>query len=136
MKLINAIKDSYSLLKLSIIVTLIDYIYLKFIIKGIFKEMVKNIQVRPLEINPLGVLIAYIFIVIAIEKFIIIPKADLGTAFLLGLAIYGIYEGTNLAVFNQWSLKVVVIDTIWGGILFYLTTRAYRYFNESARIKK
>ena len=39
--------------------------------------MVKNIQVRPLEINPLGVLIAYIFIVIAKEKYIIIPKADL-----------------------------------------------------------
>ena len=135
MKLINAIKGSYSLVKISVIVIMIDLIYLN-IIKGMFGQMVKNIQVRPLEINPLGVLIAYIFISIAIEKFIIIPKADLGTAFLLGLVIYGIFEGTSLAIFNQWSLKVVVIDTIWGGTLFYLATRAYRYFNESARIKK
>ena len=42
-------------------------------------------------------------------------------ACLLGLFVYGFYELTNLAIFNKWTYKSVIIDTLWGGILFTLT---------------
>ena len=43
-------------------------------------------------------------------------------AFLLGLVIYGVYEGTNYAIIDGWKPWAVALDTIWGGILFALTT--------------
>ena len=43
-------------------------------------------------------------------------------AFILGVVIYGVYETTNYALFDKWSLKAVILDTIWGGSLFALTT--------------
>jgi uncharacterized membrane protein len=50
-------------------------------------------------------------------------------AFLLGLVIYGVYETTNWALFSKWSPMSVIIDTLWGGILFaattYVTTRIF-----------
>ena len=39
-------------------------------------------------------------------------------AFLLGLVIYGIYEFTNKAILTKWTYTTVVMDTVWGGILF------------------
>jgi uncharacterized membrane protein len=35
----------------------------------------------------------------------------------LGLIIYGIYNGTNKATINEWGTKESIIDTIWGTIL-------------------
>ena len=40
----------------------------------------------------------------------------------LGLIIYGIFDFTNLSLFKNYNLKIAIIDTIWGSILFTLTT--------------
>ena len=42
--------------------------------------------------------------------------------FVLGFIIYGIYELTNHATIKNWPLFMVFIDTLWGGVLFALTT--------------
>ena len=36
---------------------------------------------------------------------------------IFGLVAYGTYDLTNLATIKGWSLKVTIIDLIWGGIL-------------------
>ena len=36
---------------------------------------------------------------------------------LFGLVAYGTYDLTNLATIKNWSLKVTIIDLIWGGVL-------------------
>jgi uncharacterized membrane protein len=41
---------------------------------------------------------------------------------MLGIIIYGVYETTTYATLQKWKLETVVKDTLWGGILFYLTT--------------
>jgi len=44
--------------------------------------------------------------------------------FLLGIIIYSVYDLTSLALLKNWSVKTAIIDTLWGGILFTLTTLA------------
>ena len=46
-------------------------------------------------------------------------------AFLLGFFVYAVFETTNKTIFNDWSLRTVIIDTLWGGILFLLTFMIY-----------
>jgi uncharacterized membrane protein len=60
--------------------------------------------------------------VAGINYFIIKPRRSVSDAFLLGIIIYGVYETTNLALFKNWSILTVIIDTLWGGILFATTT--------------
>ena len=40
--------------------------------------------------------------------------------FFLGIMVYGVYETVSLALLNKWDYKLAIIDTLWGGILFYL----------------
>ena len=54
--------------------------------------------------------------------FIIIQKKTPIEAFLLGIFVYGVYETTNWSLFSNWKFQTVIMDTIWGGILFFLTT--------------
>ena len=53
---------------------------------------------------------------------IIKPHKSVSEAFLLGIVIYGVYETTNYALFKNWSILSVIIDTLWGGLLFASTT--------------
>jgi uncharacterized membrane protein len=105
----------------AILLVVIDYIYLN-IVKNYFFKQITNIQGSPVKINILGVLLCYLFIIIGLNYFIIKPKKSVQDAFLLGIIIYGIFETTNLAIFTNWSIIYVFIDTIWGGCLFALTT--------------
>ncbi len=45
-------------------------------------------------------------------------KKKIKNASILGFCIYGIYNFTNLSVFNFWNLKLAIVDTLWGSFLF------------------
>jgi uncharacterized membrane protein len=105
----------------SIVFIVIDSVYLYFI-KDYFNNQVKLIQGSSIKINSYAMIIGYIILIFGINYFIIIPNRSILDAFLLGLIIYGVYETTNMALFSKWSWTTVLIDTLWGGILFALTT--------------
>ena len=111
----------FALLVSAIVMVTIDYIYL-YLFKGYFANQVKNVQGTPLKINFLATAICYIFLILALNYFIIKPRRSVQDAFLLGLVIYGVSETTNWALFEKWSSITVIIDTLWGATLFGLTT--------------
>jgi len=115
----------FNLLVSAIIFVSLDYIYLSSI-KNYFLNQIKKVQGSPVSVNFLAVVICYIFLIIGINYFIIKPKRSVQDAFLLGLVIYGVYETTNWALLKNWSVLTVIIDTLWGGILFALTTYLMR----------
>lgn len=105
----------------AIIFVVIDFIYLN-VMKGYFDNQIKKIQGSAIQMNYLGVALCYIFLIIGINYFIIKPRRSVSDAFLLGIIIYGVYETTNLALLKNWSILTVIIDTLWGGLLFATTT--------------
>lgn len=112
----------------AIILVILDSIYLN-LIKGHFSALIKNIQGTPLVLNMwsyVSIAVCYIFLITGLNYFIIKPNRSIQDAFLLGLVIYGVYETTNYALFKDWTLFTVIVDTLWGGILFALTTYIVR----------
>ena len=105
----------------AIVLVTLDYFYLK-LIKNYFTNQITTIQGSPLKMNYLASILCYIFLITGINYFIIKPKRSIQDAFLLGLIIYGVYETTNMALFTKWSWITVIIYTLWGGVLFGLTT--------------
>tara|TARA_Y100001970_G_scaffold196135_1_gene238485 strand:- start:492 stop:872 length:381 start_codon:yes stop_codon:yes gene_type:complete len=118
---------NYKLIILSIIIVLVlDYIYLSTI-KNLFLQMILKIQKKPLSVNIFYAILSYLLIIFALNYFILNNKnlslkEKYLNAFILGFVIYGVYEATNASLFSDWSTKVIIIDSLWGGILFLLTT--------------
>jgi len=105
----------------AIIFISIDFIYLN-VMKGYFNNQIQSVQGSAPKMNYLGAAICYILLIAGINYFIIKPRKSVSDAFLLGIIIYGVYETTNLALFKNWSILTVIIDTLWGGLLFAATT--------------
>jgi uncharacterized membrane protein len=105
----------------AIIFIALDFVYLN-VMKGYFDNQIKSIQGSTIKMNYLGAAICYVLLIISINYFIIKPHKSVSDAFLLGIVIYGVYETTNYALLKNWSILTVIIDTLWGGLLFATTT--------------
>lgn len=117
----------FRLLISAIILVCLDAVYLNFF-KGYFGKQVSRVQGSEMQLNYLAAIICYIFIIIGLNYFIIRPRRSVNDAFLFGIVIYGVYETTNWTIFKNWSPISVVLDTLWGGILFASTTFIVRGF--------
>ena len=90
--------------------------------------MIKSIQNKEIKINITHVLFTYVLMIasiIFIDNKTEIIKTSLLYSGLLGLCIYGIYSGTNLAVFENYDIGLGLKDTLWGFILYTIVTTTY-----------
>ena len=105
----------------ALLVIVIDSVYLNISSKH-YNNIVSNIQGSGLKLNMIATFMSYITIIVGLFYFIIKDKRSHIDAAILGWIIYLIFDFTNKAIFNEWSWMTVVIDGIWGGILFGTTT--------------
>jgi uncharacterized membrane protein len=110
-------------LLVAILILSIDFVYLT-LFKEYFNTQVFMIQGSKIRMNYLSALLCYLLLVIGLVYFIILPRRKVEASFLLGFVIYGVFELTNKSLFDDWQWQTVIIDTLWGGTLFALTTSA------------
>ena len=109
-------------LSCAIILLVIDFIYLH-LTSSIFQRVVRRIQGGiPLTLNWMGGLLSYACLVIALYVFILLPNYPPSIGFLLGFCIYGVFDGTTIALFDAYPWSVAWMDTLWGGVLFMTVT--------------
>jgi|LauGreDrversion4_2_1035121.scaffolds.fasta_scaffold42655_3 uncharacterized membrane protein len=105
----------------AIIFVLLDGLYLN-LIKDYFNKQIKAIQGSDIKADFIAIGITYVFLIFGINYFIIKNNRSVKDAALFGLVIYAVYEFTNLSLFKNWTYLTALIDTIWGAVLFGLTT--------------
>ena len=98
--------------------------FIMLILDAIYLSATQKYTRKALGIKKLNygaMIVCYMFILFSYYYFIYLPRKSAGYAFILGMVIYGIYETTNLSIFEKWPVWLVVMDTIWGGVLYSLT---------------
>jgi uncharacterized membrane protein len=113
-----------SIIIIATIMLILDFSYL-YLFRDFMLPLLKNIQKADVKINIMSALACYIILVSGLYYFIIRKNASPKDAFLLGVLINGVYETTNYAFFKDWSPLLVILDTLWGGILLSTTTFLY-----------
>lgn len=117
---------------------LIDFVYLSAISKH-FNQQIKMVQNSKIEIDMVAGALCYIALVFGLYYFVIrhmnvgairsihspVMRKHILEAMILGWVIYAVYELTTKAIIKNWMWSTVVMDTVWGGLLFGLTTASY-----------
>lgn len=119
----NLIKD---VLLTLVIFTGIDFVWLGVIAKNMIqKEMGHLLREKFMLAPALLFYVLYSFGLLYLAIYPAIKQGDLKKAVIssavLGLVSYATYELTNLAVLSNWSLKMTVVDIIWGTVLSGIT---------------
>jgi uncharacterized membrane protein len=100
---------------------LLDTMYL-YIVGSTFNQMVSAIQGSPVSLKWPPALAVYGLLIGGLFYFIFSTHQPPKVAGIFGLVVYGVYDATNLATLKGWETVVALQDTIWGGVLCWLTT--------------
>lgn len=107
----------------------LDFLWLWLYMNGQYSAMIPKIQGSPLRANMFGAVGAYSLMVLGLNMFVLpnIRKGheledSLKYGFTFGVVVYGIFDFTNLAVFEEWDLKLAMIDILWGGFVYFMAS--------------
>lgn len=109
-----------TLLLLCLIFIILDIPYL-LTVGGNWSKMVEKIQQSPMTVNIPAAIVVYGFLSIGLYNLVL--SRNLSTrdtvlySGLLGLTTYGVFNFTNMALFEEYDTTNALIDTAWGGIV-------------------
>ena len=106
----------------AVLLLAIDAIYLKFIGGPFYSLAVKKIQGSEIKFRMYSAFIVYIILITGLYYFVIGPNKTYKEGAFFGLAVYGVFDFTNHAILDNYSLPLAMMDTIWGMILCGTTT--------------
>ena len=120
---------------LSIFILLgLDLVWLKLFMGPQYRILIKKIQGSKMNVNYLSAAISYFIMVIGLIFFItpnINKKSNfidyIRYPFLFGIIVYGVYDFTCGAVFEKWDFKLAIIDVLWGGFVYFISTYLGNY---------
>lgn len=118
--------DIKTVLISGVILFLIDSLFI-FIISKFYGNMIENIQKSPMKVRTIPAIICYFLLIFALNYFILKNNSNHFDALFLGWVIYGVYDSTAYAIIDKWDLKMALVDSCWGGILFFLATICTRF---------
>lgn len=105
--------DLKRFLMVAVALFLVDLPWLS-LIGGHYSAVVQAIQGgRQVRMRPLAGLVVYPAL-----AYLALKTTDYKDAFLVGAAVYAVYDFTVFAAFKEYPLYLAVADTLWGGVLF------------------
>jgi uncharacterized membrane protein len=95
-------------------------------------KLFKNVQKSPMKVRIIPAVLVYILMPFAVTYFAILQSKSIKEAGLkgglLGLTIFGVYDLTNLATLDGWTIEMAIMDISCGTIMFMITSVAGYYF--------
>ena len=83
-----------------------------FLIGDTAQKLILSIQGSDIKLRYIPALVVYIALAYIVTKVETVMEA-----FKMGVAVYAVYDFTNLAMFKNYTLSFAIMDSIWGGIL-------------------
>jgi uncharacterized membrane protein len=110
-----------------IFIIIVDGIWLKLVMGKIFQSEVGNITKN---VNIYAAILAWTLMIIGIIVFVLPKNHPLAYGALFGLVLYGVYDLTNFATLQSWTIKLLIIDVAWGVVLCSITSYAMQWISK------
>jgi uncharacterized membrane protein len=100
----------------------IDFVWLSFVATKFYKSQIGTLLLE--KPNAVAAVIFYVIYVIGIVVFVLSPALEKNSwqhaalyGALFGFVAYATYDLTNLATLKGFTVKLVVVDLVWGTLL-------------------
>ena len=113
-----------SLVVVAFAMLLMDYVWLT-LQYNYNASVIKNVQKSVMKMRYVPAALVYLIMPITVTYFAILQSKSLTESIqkgaLLGLAMFGVYDLTNLATFDNWTTRMALQDMAWGTFLCSVT---------------
>lgn len=120
---------------MKLIVSLLSFLVLDSFYLGYmsdyYQKLILDIQKSNMKLKRIPTIGAYI-VILSSWYYFIYTNLNKQTAIknivdsaILGFCMYSLFDLTNHAIFENWDIKTVIIDSLWGMILYTIPTIIY-----------
>ena len=102
----------------SVVLLVLDLLWLKFYMGPKYETLVPKIQGNKMQINLYSALGAYALMIVVLVNIVIKYKLSYLDTFIFGFCLYGVYDLTCGAIFKNWNFPLAFIDMLWGGTVY------------------
>lgn len=126
-------KTIFIFIILIVILGILDFLWLGIVAKKFYiNEFGDNIK-SPFNVYSAVIvyllLAAGIFIFVLNNNFVKNPLSALLIGVIFGIVVYGVYDFTNFATLKHYSLRLVIVDVLWGGFICGTASFLTKYFS-------
>lgn len=121
-----------SLARAAIVLIVLDLVWIRIVMGPRYVEMGRRIQggTRDIVMRPVPGVLAYAFMILGLREFVIHSVHEDGEersvqlgdvmrrGMVFGMVVYGVYNGTGMAVFDEWDVTTALLDVTWGSLLY------------------
>ena len=99
-----------------------DLLWLGVVMRNSYGDMAAAVQQRPVRIRPVPALLAPLLVSTGLWSITLLDGRSWSAeyqknAVMFGLSVFGVYNLSNFAVFENWQVSTAFIDTIYGTLL-------------------
>jgi len=105
----------------------LDILWLMLFMGNRYHVMIPKIQKEKMTINYYSAAGAYLLMIYLLIQIVHKYNMNLLETFLFGFSLYGVYDLTCGAVFNNWNFRLALIDMIWGGFVYMISIFTMSY---------
>jgi uncharacterized membrane protein len=105
-----------------------------------YASYISKIQNSPLDPKVLPAFLAYLLMILGLVFIVFdsikkdpsenILYLSFRYGWVFGLVVYGVYNATNYAIFKNYSIKMALIDTLWGSFVYFFATLSGLYIGK------
>lgn len=109
------------------IVTLLvlDVLWVKFVMLSQYEVLVKNVQSgRDMAPRVAPAVLAYALMLAGLYAFVLRTPHAIARGAAFGAIVYGVYNCTAMAVFDNWNTSLAVRDVAWGAFVYAVSAAA------------
>lgn len=119
-------------IKIFLLFLFFDTIFIQAISKKYWLKNVEKVTTKPMKLNLFYAFLSYFCIAVGIYVIYKQTPSDKYWLYgiLLGIAIYGTYNFTNLGIFSEYDLNVGLLDLVLGTTSITLTLYATHYLSK------
>ena len=117
----------------------IDFLWLGVVMSKFYKDELGVLaRVSDGALTPVlwAAAIVYVLIPLGVVLFALprvsqqhLTSSALFWGFIYGIVLYGVYDMTNYSLVHRWSLRMSIVDIIWGGVINAVVTCAAAFLD-------
>ena len=117
------------LLKAALVMIVLDLAWVRMVMVPRYVTMGRRIQggTRDIVMRPFPGAVAYALMILGLNEFVMPSRGGetwkdvMRRGVVFGVVVHGVYNGTGMAVFDEWDVWTALLDVVWAAALYTLS---------------
>lgn len=133
-----------TLARAAIVMIVLDLVWIRTVMLPRYVEMGRRIQGegRDIVLRPVPGALAYALMILGLREFVVRGEDGevqsggevVRRGVLFGIVVHGVYNGTGMAVFDEWDTSTALLDVMWGAFMYAVSGLSARSYEAAAKL--